>query len=53
MASVGLRVVCMIKYIFYVSPSRNVLPADVNESMIVRDRLSQGGEGLVNVSAKW
>lgn len=47
MTSVGLRVVCIIMYIFYVSPSRSVLPASVNDSMITRDRMSPGREGVL------
>jgi hypothetical protein len=51
MAAVGIRLVCIIMYVFYVPPSRNVLL--VNNSMINRDSTSHGGEGVANVSAKW
>jgi hypothetical protein len=41
-------------YIFYVSPSRKVLPVKVNDSMLIQDsRSPPGGKGVANVSAKW
>jgi hypothetical protein len=33
--------------------SRNVLPAKVNDSMIIRNSMSLGGKGVAKVSAKW
>jgi hypothetical protein len=51
MASVDIRLVCMIMYIVYVLPSRNVLPVNISDSMI-RVSTSPGGEGVANVSAK-
>jgi hypothetical protein len=53
MAAVGIRLVCMIMYVFYVPPSRNVLPVNVNDFIIIRDSMSLGGKGVANVSAKW
>jgi hypothetical protein len=38
MAAMGLRLVSVIIYIFYLLPSRNILPVNVNDSMIIRDR---------------
>ena len=49
MAAVGIRLVCIIMYIFYIPHSRYVLPAKVNDSIIIRDSTSLGG-GMANVS---
>ena len=49
----GIRLVCIIISYFHVPPSRNVLSATVNASIIIRDSMSPGGEGVANVSAKW
>jgi len=43
----------MIIHIFYILPSRNALLVNVNDSVIIRDSTSPGGEGVANVSAKW
>jgi hypothetical protein len=39
-------------YLFFILPLGNVLFAKVNDSMIIRDSTSPGGEDLSNVSAK-
>ena len=52
-AMVGIRFACIVMYIFYIRALRNVLPINVNESVIVRDNMSPRGEGVANVSAKW
>jgi hypothetical protein len=44
---------CLYNYVYYIPPSRNVLPVKVNNSMIIRDSKSAGGQGVANVSAKW
>ena len=36
----------------YILPSRNVLPVHINDSMVIRDHTSPGGEGVANISAK-
>lgn len=46
MAAMGIRLVCIRMYIFYI-PLRNVLP--VNNSMIISDSRSPRGEGIANV----
>ena len=61
MVAVGIRLVCIVMYILYnnvyillyIPPLGNVFPAKVNDSMIIRDSMSLGGEGECNVSAKW
>ena len=53
MTAVGIRGVYIIMRIFYVPPSRNVLPVNVNDFIIIRDSMSLGGKGVANVSAKW
>ena len=52
-SAVGLRLVSVIIYIFYLLPSRNILPVNVNDSMIIRDSTSPGGKGMASVSTKW
>ena len=45
MAAIGIRLVCIIIYIFshlHVSP-KNVLPVNVHVFMIIRDTTSLGG----------
>jgi hypothetical protein len=42
-AAVGIRLVFIVMYIFYISPSRNVLPIKVNDSMIIRDSTQRCG----------
>lgn len=37
MAIVGISLVCIIKYIFYISPSRNVLFVNVNDSVQISE----------------
>ena len=37
----------------FVPPSRNVLPANINDFVIIRDSMSQGGAGVANVLGKW
>ena len=37
----------------YVPPLGNILPAKVNDSMIIRNSRSPGVTDMVNVSAKW
>ena len=57
MAALGVRLICVIMYIFSgtctscgeLFPSRNVLPVNVNDSMIIRNSTSPGGEGVSNV----
>ena len=46
----GVRLICVIMYKFYVPPSRDVLPVNVNDSMIIRDCGSLGGKGVANIS---
>jgi hypothetical protein len=46
---VGAIPVCIIMYIFYIPPSRNVLPVNINDCMIIRDNMSLKGEGVT----KW
>lgn len=53
MADMDVRLVCIIMYVFYIPPSRNVLLVNVNDSMWIRDSTSPGAEGVANVSAKW
>jgi hypothetical protein len=36
MAAMGIRLVCIIMYTFYIIPLRNVLPVNFNDSMIIR-----------------
>jgi hypothetical protein len=50
-ATVGIRLVCIIIYIFYIPTSKNVLA--VNDSMIIKDIMSLGGKGVANILAKW
>jgi hypothetical protein len=51
MAAVGVvRLVCIILYTFYISPQRNVLSVNSNDSVIIRD--SQEGEDVASTSAK-
>lgn len=38
---------------FHVPPLRNVLSAEVNDSVIIRDGTSPRGEGVSNILAKW
>ena len=52
MAAIGIRLVCIIMYIFYIPPLSNVLPINVNDPMIIRDSMSPGDEVVANVSAK-
>jgi hypothetical protein len=49
----GHRLACIIRYTFYIPPSKNVLPDNVNDFMIIRDSTSLGGIGVVNVLGKW
>ena len=51
-AAVSLGLECIIMYKFYVPPLSNVLPVNINDSMITRDIESQGGKGIANVLAK-
>jgi hypothetical protein len=51
-AAVSVRLVCIIMYIFYVPPSRNAFPVDLNDSMIIRDSVIRGGR-LNNYLSKW
>jgi hypothetical protein len=51
MEAVGVKLVCIIMYIFYVPPSRNAPLLNVNNSMIIRDT-SPGGKGVAHVSSK-
>jgi hypothetical protein len=53
MTAVGIRGVYIIMRIFYVPPSRNVLPVNINDSMMTKDSTSQGDEGVANVSVTW
>lgn len=48
----GHKACCITMYIFYLPPLRNVLPVNVNDSMIIWDSKSLGGDGVANVSAK-
>ena len=48
MVVVGIRLICLIIYIF--SCYGNILPVKVNESMIVRNSMSLGGNNVSNVS---
>lgn len=52
MGATGLRLVSLIMYIFYIPLLRNVLHLNVNDSMIIKDNISLGDEGVANVSAK-
>ena len=45
MAAVGVTLVCKITYIFYIPPSRTVLPVNINDYMIIRNN-----KGVANVS---
>lgn len=48
MAAVGIRLVCLIMYIF--SGSSKECPfVNVNDSMIITDSMSLGGDGVANV----
>ena len=40
MASVGIRRVCIIMYIIYIPPSKNVLSVNSNDSKMIRDSRS-------------
>jgi hypothetical protein len=53
MAAVGIRLVYIIMYIFYVPPLRNVLSVNINDSMMIRDSRIIGGKGVAIVLAKW
>ena len=55
MAAVGLRLVCIITYIFSCSSIEEcpLLSAKVNVSVTIRDSMGLGGEVVSNVSAKW
>ena len=45
MAAVGIRLVHIKMYIFH-SPLKNVLPNDLNDSMVIRNSRSPGVEGV-------
>jgi hypothetical protein len=47
-AAVGIELVCIVSHSW-----KKVLRVNVNDSMIIRDSMSQGGKGVANVSAKW
>jgi hypothetical protein len=56
-----MKLVCIIMYIIYVLLKKifslpkllgNMISAKVNNSMIIRNSMSPGGEGVSNVSAK-
>ena len=51
MAAVGIRLACVIIYIFYIL-LRNVLSVNVNDSMIIRLHESRR-QSMADVSAKW
>jgi hypothetical protein len=54
MAALGVRLICVIMYIFSgtctssgeLFPSWNALPVNVNDSMIIRNNTSPGVEGV-------
>jgi hypothetical protein len=35
-AAMGMRLIWIIMYMFYILPLRNVLPVNINDSMIIR-----------------
>jgi hypothetical protein len=41
MAAMGIRLVCIMLYIFYIPFSRNILPVNINDTMIIRNSMSQ------------
>jgi hypothetical protein len=47
-----IELVYTIRYIFYIPPSRNVLPVNITDSMITRESMVLGCEGVANISAK-
>lgn len=51
---VGIRLVCIVMYIFYFMflLQGNVLSAEMNDSMLIRDGTSSGGEGVSSVLGK-
>jgi hypothetical protein len=53
MAMVGIRLVCIIMFTFYICFLRNAVPVNVTDSMIIRDSMIPGGDGVANVLAKW
>lgn len=48
---IDVRLVCIIVYIFHILLS-NYLSVTLNDSMIISDTISPGGEGMVNISEK-
>ena len=54
MVFVGIMLVCIIMYIFSCSSFEDMtlLSHKVNDSLIIRDSMSLGGEGMSKVSAK-
>lgn len=47
----AVRLVYIILYMFYAAFSRNALPLNINDFMIIRDSMSPKGKGLADVSA--
>ena len=52
MATVHVRLVFIIMYILTRVYLRNVLHANINDSMLIKDSISLGEKGVANVSAK-
>lgn len=47
-----VRLVCIIMYMFSHSTLRSLLPVNVNDSKITRDRISLGRKGVANIPSK-
>ena len=52
MGAIAIKIVCIVMYIFNNTPTGNVLPVNINDSMIIRDSMSPS-EGVANDSSKW
>ena len=48
----GIRLVCIIMFIFCITHSRNSLPVNANVSMLIWKSMSLRGENVPNVLAK-